>query len=89
MNDLENLSNGTWTILCKTNVLQYSFQSKKRITGKKVSILKTSESNKKSPLIRVGFYINVSPEGFEPSTASLEGRCSIQLSYEPNFMGSS
>jgi len=22
----------------------------------------------------------VSPEGFEPSTASLEGRCSIQLS---------
>ena len=25
----------------------------------------------------------VSPEGFEPSTASLEGRCSIQLSYEP------
>ncbi len=26
---------------------------------------------------------NVSPSGFEPETASLEGRCSIQLSYEP------
>ncbi len=25
----------------------------------------------------------VSPSGFEPETASLEGRCSIQLSYEP------
>ena len=27
----------------------------------------------------------VSPSGFEPETASLEGRCSIQLSYEPIF----
>jgi hypothetical protein len=26
---------------------------------------------------------DVSPIGFEPMTASLEGRCSIQLSYEP------
>ena len=26
------------------------------------------------------FSVRVSPEGFEPSTASLEGRCSIQLS---------
>ena len=25
----------------------------------------------------------VSPVGFEPTTASLEGRCSIQLSYAP------
>ena len=29
------------------------------------------------------FSAKVSPKGFEPLTASLEGRCSIQLSYEP------
>ncbi len=29
---------------------------------------------------RCGLMNVVSPEGFEPSTASLEGRCSIQLS---------
>ena len=29
----------------------------------------------------------VSPVGFEPTTASLEGRCSIQLSYEPIIYG--
>jgi hypothetical protein len=28
----------------------------------------------------------VNPEGFEPSTYSLEGCCSIQLSYESFFM---
>ena len=29
------------------------------------------------------FSARVSPLGFEPRTASLEGRCSIQLSYGP------
>jgi site-specific DNA recombinase len=29
------------------------------------------------------FSAKVSPLGFEPRTASLEGRCSIQLSYGP------
>ena len=28
----------------------------------------------------------VSPEGFEPPARGLEGRCSIQLSYEPVFI---
>ena len=33
----------------------------------------------KNPLNLVGFVVKA--EGFEPSTACLEGRCSIQLSY--------
>ena len=33
----------------------------------------------RNPLKSVGF--SVKAEGFEPSTACLEGRCSIQLSY--------
>ena len=28
----------------------------------------------------------VSPQGFEPRTHGLEGRCSIQLSYEPTIL---
>jgi hypothetical protein len=39
--------------------------------------------NKKAFQIR---RLLVSAEGFEPSTACLEGRCSIQLSYAPIFV---
>ena len=39
-------------------------------------------SPKKKPHVSVKLW--VSAEGFEPSTASLEGRCSIQLSYAPS-----
>gem|GEM_PF-6118380 len=38
--------------------------------------------NKQKPLVAIR-RVDVSPIGFEPMTASLEGRCSIQLSYEP------
>ena len=37
------------------------------------------EYKQKNPLKSVG--LSVKAEGFEPSTACLEGRCSIQLSY--------
>ena len=38
-----------------------------------------SDTKQKSHSIWVAFDVNA--EGFEPSTACLEGRCSIQLSY--------
>ena len=38
-------------------------------------------SKEKKPLSWFNFIV-ASPEGFEPSTARLEGVCSIQLSYE-------
>ena len=41
--------------------------------------------NKKTCIKNAGFKSVVSPTGFEPVTASLEGRCSIQLSYEPTL----
>ena len=39
-------------------------------------------ANKQKPFVAIR-RVDVSPIGFEPMTASLEGRCSIQLSYEP------
>ena len=35
----------------------------------------------------VGFYHQAIPAGFEPATHSLEGCCSIQLSYGTGFSG--
>ena len=42
-------------------------------------------SEKQKPLFRVAFLLRIAlviPAGFEPTTHSLEGCCSIQLSYE-------
>jgi hypothetical protein len=47
--------------------------------------MKSAQSKKKKRQPQAeSVFIRVSAEGFEPSTASLEGRCSIQLSYAPN-----
>ena len=67
---------------------KFGFQNKKVQTAdinplllKISSINKGFDKNKKrdNPYIK-NLSRLVSPEGFEPSTASLEGRCSIQLS---------
>ena len=43
-----------------------------------------SSKKQKNPLKSVGLSVNA--EGFEPSTACLEGRCSIQLSYASIYL---
>ena len=48
------------------------------ILTKEISNIKNGE-----PILVNQFSDLVSPIGFEPMTASLEGRCSTQLSYEP------
>ena len=46
-----------------------------------------NETKNGKPVKSNQFSAWVSPVGFEPTTASLEGRCSIQLSYEPIING--
>ena len=48
----------------------------------KIESIRFSPKRKKLDKLS-SFWFLVSAEGFEPSTASLEGRCSIQLSYAP------
>ena len=44
-----------------------------------LKIVQTKKTLKQAWRFFLLHYLFVSPEGFEPSTASLEGRCSIQL----------
>ena len=61
-------------------IVLYLILTKKRVNDKHNPI--GVVANKQNPLVAIR-RVDVSPIGFEPMTASLEGRCSIQLSYEP------
>ena len=70
-----------------TYVIVYSYErfSRSGINGAQIAdIAKKLEGIKKGETISFdNFSFMVSQSGFEPETASLEGRCSIQLSYWP------
>lgn len=58
--------------------LNYSF---KLDCVKKNGLMMLSKTKKGTNLKKIDLSRSVKAEGFEPSTACLEGRCSIQLSY--------